>query len=102
VVIGTTIFAMLLAAAVLADVIASHNPTRLDPVNRLKPPSAKNLLGTDEFGRDVYSLVVHGSRVSLLVGSVTMVLTSLGGIALGLVAGYARRLDATSCASPMG
>src|SRR5204863_1518997 len=71
-----------------------HNPTRLDPVNRLKPPSATNLLGTDEFGRDVYSLVVHGSRVSLLVGSVTMVLTSLGGIALGLVAGYARRLDA--------
>ena len=91
---GTLIFAVLVAAALSADVIATHDPMRLDPVNRLKPPSAKNLLGTDEFGRDVYSLVVHGARVSLLVGGVTMVLTSAGGIALGLVAGYARRLDA--------
>ena len=92
--VGAAIFLALLAAALLADVVATHNPTRLDPVNRLKPPSGTNLLGTDEFGRDVYSLVVHGARVSLLVGSVTMVLTSVGGIALGLVAGYARRLDA--------
>jgi peptide/nickel transport system permease protein len=94
VVVGSAIFLLLVAAAALADVVASHNPTRLDPVNRLKPPSVTNLLGTDEFGRDVYSLVVHGARVSLLVGSVTMVLTSVGGIGLGLVAGYARRLDA--------
>jgi peptide/nickel transport system permease protein len=93
VVIGAAIFLLLLAAALGADLVSTHNPTRLDPVNRLKPPSAKNFLGTDEFGRDVFSLVIHGSRVSLLVGSVTMVLTSVGGIALGLVAGYARRLD---------
>jgi peptide/nickel transport system permease protein len=90
---GALIFVLLVAAAVTADVIATHNPTRLDPVNRLKPPSGTNLLGTDEFGRDVYSLVVHGARVSLIVGGVTMLLTSAGGIALGLVAGYARRLD---------
>jgi len=94
VVIGAAIFVVLLLAALCADLVSTHNPTRLDPVNRLKPPSAQNFLGTDEFGRDVWSLVVHGSRVSLLVGSVTMVLTSIGGIALGLVAGYARRLDA--------
>jgi peptide/nickel transport system permease protein len=94
VLVGTAIFVVLLAAALSADLVSTHNPTRLDPVNRLKPPSATNFLGTDEFGRDVYSLVVYGSRVSLLVGSVTMILTSLGGIALGLVAGYARRLDA--------
>ena len=90
---GALIFVLLVAAAVTADVIATHNPMRLDPVNRLKPPSGTNLLGTDEFGRDVYSLVVHGARVSLIVGGVTMLLTSVGGIALGLVAGYARRLD---------
>src|SRR5262245_479696 len=93
VVIGTTIFLVLALAACFAGVIATHNPTRLDPVNRLKPPSAGNLLGTDEFGRDVWSLVVHGSRVSLLVGSVTMLLTSLGGVVIGLTAGYYRRLD---------
>jgi peptide/nickel transport system permease protein len=93
VVVGATIFVLLLGAALSADWIATHDPTRLDPANRLKPPSARNFLGTDEFGRDVYSLVIHGSRVSLLVGGVTMLLTSLGGIALGLVAGYYRRLD---------
>jgi peptide/nickel transport system permease protein len=62
-------------------------------VKRLEPPSAANYLGTDEFGRDVYSLVLFGSRVSLLVGGVTMLLTSLGGVVIGLVAGWARRLD---------
>src|SRR6185295_7203085 len=61
--------------------------------NRLRPPSAQHYLGTDEFGRDVYSLVLHGSRVSLLVGLTTMLLTSAGGIVIGLTAGYARRLD---------
>ena len=90
---GGAIFALFLLAAVFAPALATHSPTRLDPVNRLKPPSAANYLGTDEFGRDVYSLVLFGSRVSLLVGGVTMVLTSLGGVLIGLVAGYYRRLD---------
>jgi peptide/nickel transport system permease protein len=90
---GTTILVLLVVAALGADLIATENPTRLQPGNRLRPPSARNLLGTDEFGRDVWSLVVHGSRVSLLVGATTMLFTSFGGIAIGLVAGYYRRLD---------
>jgi peptide/nickel transport system permease protein len=93
VVAGAGIFLVFLLAAIFADVISTHVPTRLNPPQRLKPPSAANLLGTDEFGRDVYSLVVHGSRVSLLVGGVTMLFTSLGGTLVGLVAGYYRRLD---------
>ena len=72
-------FALFLLAALFAPALATHSPTRLNPVSRLKPPSAVNYLGTDEFGRDVYSLVLFGSRVSLLVGGVTMILTSLGG-----------------------
>ena len=76
---GATIFLFFLAAALLAGQISTHVPTRLNPPQRLKPPSAANFLGTDEFGRDVYSLVVHGSRVSLLVGGVTMLITSVGG-----------------------
>src|SRR6266851_3735554 len=84
---------VLVAAALLADVVSTHNPTLLVPANRLQPPSAEHYLGTDEFGRDVYSLVLHGSRVSLLVGLTTMLLTSAGGIVIGLTAGYARRLD---------
>jgi peptide/nickel transport system permease protein len=93
VVVGAGIFLVFLLAAIFASVISTHVPTRLNPPQRLKPPSAANLLGTDEFGRDVYSLVVHGSRVSLLVGGVTMLLTSLGGTLVGVVAGYYRRLD---------
>lgn len=90
---GLMLLALVLTAA-LADVIATHNPTRLVPGSRLQPPSAGNYLGTDEFGRDVYSLVVHGSRVSLLVGLTTMLLTSVGGVLTGLLAGYFRRADA--------
>src|SRR5260221_11915436 len=102
VVAGAGIFLLMLAMALAAGLVATHDPTRLDPVNRLKPPSARNYLGTDEFGRDVWSLVVHGARVSLLVGGVTMVLTSVGGIAIGLVAGYYRRLDALVIRFPDG
>jgi peptide/nickel transport system permease protein len=93
VVFGSLIFLVLLLVAVLADALSTHKPTRLYPAVRLRPPSLQNYLGTDEFGRDVYSLVLHGSRVSLLVGGVTMVLTSLGGVVIGLAAGYSRRLD---------
>jgi peptide/nickel transport system permease protein len=94
VVFGAAILLVFVGTAIFADLLATHNPRRLDPVNRLRPPSVANYLGTDEFGRDVYSLVVHGSRVSLLVGGITMILTSLGGIVIGLSAGYYRRLDA--------
>jgi peptide/nickel transport system permease protein len=93
VVIGGSVFLLLLLLAFLADALSPYNPTRLYPGQRLRPPGAQNLLGTDEFGRDILSLVLHGSRVSLLVGGVTMVLTSLGGVVIGLIAGYYRRLD---------
>src|SRR5262249_42932899 len=85
---GAVILLVIVAVALLAPVSSTHAPTRLDPASRLQPPSAAHYLGTDEFGRDVFSLVVHGARVSLLVGVTTMLLTSLGGVAIGLVAGY--------------
>src|SRR5262245_48118243 len=90
---GAAILLVLVAAALLANVVSTHNPMRLSPADRLRPPSAEHYLGTDEFGRDVYSLVLHGSRVSLLVGLTTMLLTSAGGIVIGLAAGYSKRLD---------
>ncbi len=93
VITGASILLVFVVAAFLADVISTHNPTRLVPGSRLQPPGAQHYLGTDEFGRDVYSLIVHGSRVSLLVGVTTMLLTSLGGVAVGLVAGFNRRLE---------
>jgi peptide/nickel transport system permease protein len=92
-VLGASTFLVLLLAAIFADVLSSYSPTRLYPANRLKPPSAQHYLGTDEFGRDIYSLVLHGARTSLRIGGLTMLFTSLGGIVIGLVAGYYRRLD---------
>src|SRR2546428_6870019 len=93
VVIGGSVFLLRVQFALIAKSASPYNPTRLYPGQRLKPPGLQNLLGTDEFGRDIASLVLHGSRVSLLVGCVTMVLTSLGGVVIGLIAGYYRRLD---------
>jgi peptide/nickel transport system permease protein len=93
VVVGALILLVFVLAALLAGVLSTHNPTRLEPAARLQAPSAKHFLGTDEFGRDVWSLVLHGSRISLLVGVTTMLLTSVGGIIVGLVAGFSRRLD---------
>ncbi len=93
VVIGASLFLILLLSAIFADRLATYAPTRLYPANRLQPPSAQHYLGTDEFGRDIYSLVLHGARTSLRIGGLTMLFTSMGGIVIGLVAGYYRRLD---------
>jgi peptide/nickel transport system permease protein len=93
VVAGALILLAFVLAALLAGVLSTHNPTRLEPAARLQAPSAQHFLGTDEFGRDVWSLVLHGSRISLLVGVTTMLLTSVGGIIVGLIAGFSRRLD---------
>jgi peptide/nickel transport system permease protein len=93
VMLGASMFLVLLLAAIFAGALSTHVPTRLYPANRLKPPSAAHYLGTDEFGRDIYSLVLHGARTSLRIGGLTMLFTSLGGIVIGLVAGYYRRLD---------
>src|SRR4030095_7511567 len=93
VVAGALILLVFVLAALFAGVLSTHNPTRLSPASRLLPPGPGHILGTDEFGRDIWSLVLYGSRISLLVGGTTMLLTSSGGIVVGLVAGYSRRLD---------
>jgi len=80
--------------AVSAPWITSRDPTVSDPVNRLHPPAwqAKgapvNLLGTDQLGRDVYTRLVYGARISLVVGLGTVLISALLGSAAGLVAGY--------------
>src|SRR5215475_13497273 len=91
--VGAAILTVIVLAALLAGAMSTHDPRRLNPAERLKGPSARNLLGTDEFGRDVYSLVLHGAQISLLVGATTMILTSLWGIVIGLIAGYYRKVD---------
>ncbi len=85
---------LILAMAVFAPWIAHHDPVALAPALRLKPPDAEFWLGTDAYGRDLFSRIVYGARISLVVGLGVTVLSVLIGLPLGLLAGYFRRLDA--------
>jgi len=90
----SALFLMLtVLAAVFAPLLTPHDPTFLDPAVRLQGPSADHPLGTDDRGRDVLSRIVHGGRVSLLIGiSVTAAAAALGAT-LGLLSGYYARID---------
>jgi peptide/nickel transport system permease protein len=90
---GGVLMLVMLVVALAAPWLATHDPTRLDPIERLRPPGHAHWLGSDDFGRDVYSQVLYGARTSLLVGGMVMVGSSLMGIILGLAAGYYRTLD---------
>ena len=79
--------------AVFAPLIATHDPFKLSPVNRLRPPSERWWFGTDQFGRDVFSRTIYGARVSLIVGLSVAIISSVLGLALGLACGYFRRID---------
>jgi peptide/nickel transport system permease protein len=92
IVIGSAILGLFVAVALLAPWIAS-DPLGFDPLNRLKKPSAQFWFGTDQFGRDVYSRVVYGTRISLIVGISVAVLATVIGLLVGLLCGYYRRLD---------
>ena len=80
-------------AAVFAPLLTSHDPTFLDPGVRLQGPSAEHPLGTDDRGRDIFSRVIYGGRVSLMIGVSVTFAAALLGSALGLLSGYLPRLD---------
>lgn len=81
-------------AAILSPLIVPNDPRFIDPAIRLQPPSSSHLLGTDELGRDIFSRLIDGGRVSMLVGAVVTLVSATLGSLLGIVAGYYRRLDA--------
>ncbi|HEY1293005.1 MAG TPA: nickel transporter permease [Chloroflexota bacterium] len=86
--VGLAIVAVLVFAAIFAPFLAPYNPYTVALDQRLQPPSAAHLLGTDELGRDILSRLIYGARVALWVGIVTVVLAGTLGISGGLVAGY--------------
>jgi peptide/nickel transport system permease protein len=87
--IGGLIMAAILLTALLANVFATHDPIAADAARTLAPPSAEHWLGTDNLGRDIYSRIVHGARVSLIVGVASTLLGSVLGGVIGLLSGYA-------------
>ncbi|MEE9147134.1 MAG: ABC transporter permease [Candidatus Tectomicrobia bacterium] len=91
--VGLTIVLLLFLVAALADVLSPFSPTQTTP-NSLSVPTWLNLMGTDLLGRDVLSRVMHGSRVSVEVGVVSILLAIFIGLPLGLMAGfYGGRID---------
>ncbi len=85
--------ALIVVVALLAPYISPYSPTAMKVANRLKPPSALNWFGTDEFGRDVLSRIIHGGRASLGIGAAVVFLSMSVGTTFGLLAGYFRPLD---------
>ncbi len=87
--IGLTLVVVLALSAALAPWLAPYDPARQSLVEKRTLPGAKYLLGADEFGRDILSRVIHGSRVALLVGVLSVLIALAGGVLLGTLAGYA-------------
>lgn len=87
-VVGAVIILLLVITAIFAPWIAPESPLGQDLARRLQPPSADHWMGTDELGRDIFSRVVYGSRITLLIVAMVAVISAPLGLIIGAVAGY--------------
>ena len=87
-VIGLTIIFILVMLAAFAPVITSYSPEETDLLNMRSSPSKEHILGTDDLGRDIFTRIVYGGRISILVGLASMLLQMTIGVSLGAIAGY--------------
>lgn len=86
--LGLFLLVSMVLVAVFAPQIATHDPTQFNTAERMQPPSAEHLFGTDVTGRDIFSRVVYGSRISLRVAVIVLAIAVTIGAALGAAAGY--------------
>ncbi len=91
---ATICLGVIVASAILAPLIAPHDPMLLVPAQRLKPSSAQFWLGTDAYGRDALSRILYGGRVSLLIGLGSALVSIAVGLLIGLVSGFFKWVDA--------
>jgi peptide/nickel transport system permease protein len=94
IVAGGFLISVMILIAILAPFLGTVDPTALAPIKRLRAPSAEHWFGTDALGRDVYSRVIYGTRISLIVGFAVATIASGIGTFVGLVSGFNRPLDA--------
>lgn len=94
IVLGGGIIVLLVAIALMAPFLFTVDPTEIAPAQRTRPPSGEHWFGTDMLGRDLYSRVIYGTRVSLVVGFSVAAIATLIGLAVGLVSGFVRWADA--------
>ena len=91
--IGLALLGSMVLVAILAPLLGTVDPTALAPAKRTREPGLEFWFGSDAYGRDIYSRVLYGARVSLAVGFSVAIIGSLLGLTIGLVSGYVRRLD---------
>ena len=91
--IGCVLLALMLIAALFAPWLGTVDPTAISTIKRTRAPNAEFWFGSDTLGRDIYSRVLYGARVSLLVGFSVALVSSLAGLTVGLVSGFVRPLD---------
>ncbi|WP_293425925.1 ABC transporter permease [Phreatobacter sp.] len=92
--IGTVILFSVVFIAIFAPFLGTIDPTAISTRLRTREPSAQFWFGTDMLGRDIYSRVLYGTRVSLIVGFSVAICASIGGLIIGLISGYIRKVDA--------
>jgi len=93
VLIGGSVVLVMIIMAFTAPFITPRDPMFMDPMNRLKAPTDAHLFGTDGSGRDIFSMVIYGARISLRVGLSVMLFSGCVGVIMGLLSGYYRVLD---------
>ena len=93
IILGGTLLIVMVLVAILGP-LGTVDPVAINPLNRLKSPAGGNWFGTDFLGRDNFSRVIYGARVSLVVGLAVAAFAVVVGLSIGLVAGYVRALDA--------
>lgn len=86
--VGGSMVCLLVLMAVFAPLLAPHDPMKIAPKNRFAPPSLEHVMGTDQFGRDVCSRIIHGSRTALAVGVISTLVSTVIGCLIGLSSGY--------------
>lgn len=91
---GGTVLLVMILVALCAPWLTTVDPQEVSPIRRLRPPSAEFWFGSDMLGRDVFSRVIYGARVSLSIGIAVALLSTIAGLAIGLITGYVRWLDA--------
>ena len=87
-VIALLLILIIIGAAIFADLIAPYDPLQMHGTAVMQPPSERFIMGTDNLGRDMFSRIIHGSRISLAVGISAVVLSLIVGVFLGMVSGY--------------
>lgn len=90
---GSCLLIVVMVGGVFASVLTSHDPLAMTVTDRLQPPSLQHPMGTDNYGRDIFSRVLYGARLSMEVGLAVMLFTVAVGVVFGLLSGYFARLD---------